>query len=81
MANEDGYSEYTLEYWVGNGVLSNAEGEPMDDKHRDRILGKEGLKMLTETPEALAGDSLYIRHTDLKSVFEIVRNDDTYEGA
>ena len=81
MANEDGYPEYTLEYWSGNGVLSNVEGEPIDDKTRDEILGREGLKMLTETPEALVGDSLYIRHTGLKRVFEIIRNDDTFEGA
>lgn len=83
--NGDDYEEFTITYWAGNGALTNERDEPFTDKNKAQILGHEGLALLQAGPEAFGGSELYIRHTELKSVFEIVWNPGAYtseaEGA
>jgi hypothetical protein len=76
--NEDGYPEYTLEYWSENDVMTGETGNVVTDTYRNEILGEEGLALLKAGPEALGGSNLYIRHTDLKSVFEIIWNQGSF---
>jgi hypothetical protein len=72
--NPDEYEEYTLEYWAGNGALTGVTNNLFTEDNRDEILGVKGLELMNAGPEALGGSNLYIRHTGLQSVFEIMWN-------
>lgn len=78
--NGDDYTEYTIAYWAGNDVLTNVKDEPFTDENKRQILGREGLAVLKAGPEAMGGSELYIRHTHLKSVFEIIWHAGSYES-
>jgi hypothetical protein len=74
IANDNGYPQFSLTYYVGDGVLSNASDEILTDEARLKSLGARILEDLK-----VGGlDPIYVRNAVERWEFDIARSPGKY---
>ena len=79
LGNEAEYADETLTYYMGDGVLTGVNEEPLDEKSKLLLVGTnlpDGFGQMPGDPNVV-----YIRNDQIRMYLEVVRNEGTYAAA
>lgn len=75
MGNQDGYACCTGTYFADDRILAGWN-EKLEEKDASKTIGEDAVKALQE-----GMSSVYVRNTQLKVLFEVIRSDSSFAEA
>jgi hypothetical protein len=76
LANETGYEQYSMTYYLGDGVLADDRDQPVEGDKLDETVGDNNLTHFQNLPEN--EHIIYVRNNKLRAEFEISKSDGNY---
>lgn len=74
--NETGYEQYSLTYYMGDGVLADDKDQPIEGDKLDMTVGDNNLAEFQKMGEI--AHCVYVRNHKLRAEFEISRSEGKY---